>query len=369
MIGANTFQLNNSNIKRGLLCPLFFRLLHYFPQNVRLCVSFVPIDMKKLLQKLGNLCTRRRALMIAGGYIVFFLATFSLYYFLSNNYPQFVAGGESNQIKYDYKIKAQKAPEAGADDFHAIVMDDADTCGQNAPLGIPDASRRDDTSNLYCFNKYLSVYSEGAKMPLIVAYSLDKNNWVGRKPLQVGNVGFQRFKNFTPDAASFNGTPYVLKQLAPLDNFLYDKTAVGESLYMTNVVPMNPVLANGVWQQADYFVRKMFAEQNEVKNLYVLAGPLYLSGRTDDNGKRIPNNLGQLANGVVVPTHYYKVILEPRGGAYSAFIFPNTAMATGNFKNYQVELASIEKETKLKLFPNLDAKQRRRLEDLTEYLK
>ena len=59
-------------------------------------------------------------------------------------------------------------------------------------------------------------------------------------------------------------------------------------------------------------------------------------------------------NKVAVPTHFYKIILDPVRVEAIAFIMPNEELRTENMPNYIVNVDEVEVQTGLNFFSNIE---------------
>ena len=59
------------------------------------------------------------------------------------------------------------------------------------------------------------------------------------------------------------------------------------------------------------------------------------------------NNLAYIGDNVPVPTHFYKVLFDPRREEAISFIIPHTRVLTSEFSLYLVSIDQVEKLTGL----------------------
>jgi endonuclease G, mitochondrial len=99
-----------------------------------------------------------------------------------------------------------------------------------------------------------------------------------------------------------------------------------ESFALSNMVPQNPNNNRQLHAQIESEVRH-FAESNG--ELYVITGPLFIG-----------NNLLQLNHRVMIPTHIYKLVYDPKRHAAAAYLEKNE---TG----YDYKIISVEELNKM----------------------
>ena len=158
----------------------------------------------------------------------------------------------------------------------------------------------------------------------------------------------------TPD--DYKKTGYDRGHLSPAADFAFDKTAMSETFYMTNMSPQAGSFNRGIWKDLESTVRDWAKKFGRV---YVVSGPI------------LEKNAGSYksigANKVSVPEYYYKVILAPlyedendkntpddaKNIAAIGFIFPNQK-CTDTIFNYAVTVAEVEKRTGIDFFYELE---------------
>lgn len=126
--------------------------------------------------------------------------------------------------------------------------------------------------------------------------------------------------------------------LAPNGN-MPDRRSQRESFSLANMVPQDAENNRHVWSGIEHIVRKMAAREG---SLYVLTGPAFLGG-----------SLRKVGN-VLVPTHLYKAVWNPRqkaGGAWFIENAPTTQYQT-------MTIAQLEKTIGIDLMPSLSAREK-----------
>jgi len=198
---------------------------------------------------------------------------------------------------------------------------------------------------------YAFSYSEKHEQPEWVAYELTKEN------IQAKNVS--RSGNFRPDpkvrkgSASkydYKGSGYDRGHLVPAGDMNFNKKAMSETFYMSNMSPQIRNFNGGIWRELEENVRD-WAYRNE--HLYVVSGPVLT--------KPIREQIGD--NKVSVPEEYYKVILDYTGRELKgiAFLMPNEKSAK-RIMDYAVTIDEVEDATGIDFFAKIDDKDEERLE-------
>ena len=154
-------------------------------------------------------------------------------------------------------------------------------------------------------------------------------------------------KAYTGD---YTKSGYDRGHMAPAADMKWNKQAMEESFYMSNICPQNPNLNRGDWNDLEEKSRQWAKKYGAV---YIACGPIYDTKRP----KRIGNNK------VAVPHAFYKVILinDKKNPQAIGFIFPNSA-GHKPLKKYMVTVDSVEKRTDIDFFPALPDEIENRIE-------
>ncbi|XP_067236495.1 uncharacterized protein [Chanodichthys erythropterus] len=109
------------------------------------------------------------------------------------------------------------------------------------------------------------------------------------------------------DNDPYENTGYNRGHLAAAANHKWCQEACNDTFYITNAVPQQSDFNNEYWSDLEELCRKI-AQQEEVRNVHVYTGPLYLLDNNDQNKseKRVEY---KFLGGKAVPTHLFKVII------------------------------------------------------------
>lgn len=108
--------------------------------------------------------------------------------------------------------------------------------------------------------------------------------------------------------SDYRGTGWHRGHLAPAGDMKWDSVAMSESFYYTNISPQSHALNQGCWQTLENKVRKWAVQYERV---YVCCGPIYTTNRYGTLG----------STSVKIPDYYFKALLIPVVGHYSAIAF------------------------------------------------
>lgn len=114
--------------------------------------------------------------------------------------------------------------------------------------------------------------------------------------------------------------------MAPAADFVYDSKVMSESFFLDNMMPQSQPLNRGAWKLLEEKTRDLVAHGD----VYAITGTIY-----EGEYKTIGNKVG-------VPTHIYKVIIQPSKERMVAFLFPNEKVDPKQLAKYIVSVADLE---------------------------
>ena len=152
-----------------------------------------------------------------------------------------------------------------------------------------------------------------------------------------------------PENWEYRGSGYTRGHMAPAMDMRWDKTAMTQCFYMTNMCPQETKLNNDHWRVLEERVHR-WAKRD--KRFMVYTGPIM--------GKN-PKMIGKDKQNIAVPDAFFKVLYAPEQGRAIAFIYPNTP-CPGGIKKYAVTVAEVERRTGL-TFSSAIPKHQCKIED------
>jgi len=193
--------------------------------------------------------------------------------------------------------------------------------------GYPSTSTTDTVLSYIGFDL---GYNEQFEQAAWVAYVLT------REETESGEV--ERTENFRADTsvrtgsatpADYRGSGFDRGHLAPAGDMTWNGEAMSQSFYMTNMSPQRPGFNRGVWRRLETAVRNWAAEKDSI---YVITGPLFSPS---------DSLIGE--NGVGVPGHYFKVLvdLSPPDYEMIAFLLPNDS-SSDDLLQFAISVDSLE---------------------------
>ncbi|BFN32263.1 DNA/RNA non-specific endonuclease [Vibrio harveyi] len=208
----------------------------------------------------------------------------------------------------------------------------AETCGQHLDKGMPSTN----SDQFLCRDGYAVGYNYDTKNADWVAYHITAES------VNITNKRSNSFKEDTemPDyarstLADYKGSGYDRGHLAPSATMDFTRESMKQSFLMSNMSPQLPGFNRVGWRVLEEHVRDLANEYNE---LYVVTGPIY------------QGNEGTIGNGLVIPSAFYKVILDPSFDEAIAFIVPHRDVSSSELANFITTIDEVERQTGLDFF-------------------
>jgi endonuclease G len=231
--------------------------------------------------------------------------------------------------------------------------------------GAPIPAESNSLEFLSLYNEHYSLgYSDMVKNPLWVAY-----RYGNRKGDFQDYERWERPRRFITDSRTeskvshddYTGSGYDRGHMAPNSgmNSQYCQMGQYETYFMTNVCPQTPSLNRGIWQQLEQMIRETVSQTDEknkeIHDVFILTGPIF-----DDDANIFDS-------GVIVPTHFYKIITYRIGYRSTvksvAFIFPQEPQSS-EILDYVTTVDEIEDRTGLNFFSELSELKQHNLESI-----
>lgn len=189
---------------------------------------------------------------------------------------------------------------------------------------------------------YTLSYSEEGEQAEWVAYQLTR---AGLKQKNVKRTNDFReddlIKTGSATIYDYRRSGYDRGHLVPAADMAFNREAMSETFYMSNISPQLRHFNGGIWRELEELTRDW---AYKFKKLYIVTGPILT--------KRAIERIGK--NKVEVPAAYYKILLdleEPELKAI-AFIMPNEVSDKPVY-DYVVTIDEVEELTGINFFPNL----------------
>ena len=210
----------------------------------------------------------------------------------------------------------------------------SETCGEHLVKGMPSYN----SDQVLCRTGYAVGYNYQTKNADWVAYHVTKESV---------NAQFKRSNNFKVDAelpeyaqstlSDYSKSGYDRGHLAPSAAMDFSQESMQESFLLSNMSPQLPGFNRVGWRLLEEHVRDL---ANEYHELYVVTGPIY------------EGNEASIGNGVVIPSAFYKVVLDPYYNDAIAFIVPHRDVSGSELVDFVTTIDDVEERTNLDFFSN-----------------
>ncbi len=198
---------------------------------------------------------------------------------------------------------------------------------------------------------YAVGYSDSMKNPLWVGYRL-----FDVPKLQSG----QRPSGFKADARTkaeirhndYTNSGYDRGHMAPNYGIAtrYGRDAQLETFLMSNVIPQTPAVNRGLWKDLEMLSARKYGRY--FTEIWVITGPVF------------QEPVEKMKSGVRIPSHYYKIMVDERGGELRAlaFLVEKDCPPYTRIRKCLVSIDRIETLTGLDFFPGLSEEEQIALE-------
>lgn len=218
-----------------------------------------------------------------------------------------------------------------------VSANDIDTkCKHLVVYGAP--VKAEGNNQYLCRTAYAVNYNYATKVPFYAVEHITAANLVKNAP---------RKDDFREDPeipaqhratlADYTGMGFDRGHVAPAADMTFDAKAMSESFYLSNMMPQVPGNNRGIWKYLEENVRYWVQVKGEV---YVITGTLF-----DAQPK--------MMNKVAIPSHVYKIVIDPKSGKQIAYLFPNEKLDPKLIDNYAVSVATIEQKAGINFSPAL----------------
>ncbi len=161
--------------------------------------------------------------------------------------------------------------------------------------------------------------------------------------------------------ADYKHSGYDQGHQAPAANQGKNQTLQDQTFFMSNMAPQFPRFNEHAWSSLETLTRTWVTEYSEA---YEFTGPIFYDPK-EDNPATADGTIPYFiigANGVAVPTHFYKIVIVKDHDDWKciAFVMPNIAnyKSPYHLEQYIQSVEWIEVHTGLTFMPDLTAAQR-----------
>jgi endonuclease G len=190
---------------------------------------------------------------------------------------------------------------------------------------------------------YTASYNTSHRVPNYVVHVILKDILYGNYTRSNDFRPDPMIKQNMSDSLDYWNSGYDRGHMAASADFKWNKKALSESYYYSNIIPQNPSLNQNAWNKLEMQVREWAIDNSE---LIVITGPVLQPD--------LPK-IQQGSFGVSIPKYIYKIIVDYYPPTYKAiaFLFPNKNVPY-ELDKYVVSIDSIEKLTSIDFFKNIN---------------
>lgn len=191
-----------------------------------------------------------------------------------------------------------------------------------------------------CYTAY-SLYTSGlTKTTIWSAEKLEKEPLISASNLKRKD-SFHADDNLPredrAELADYSRSGYDRGHMSP-NGDMPDTQSQGESFSLANMIPQSPELNRGLWANIESSVRSLAKDDGVV---YVVTGPAFVA---DTKGQ-----FDALNGRVIIPTHVWKAIYDPKTKEAGAYWVPNS-----DVKSYEsISLKELNNRTGIDVFSSL----------------
>lgn len=205
-----------------------------------------------------------------------------------------------------------------------------DSCRAQVPWGTPPNTKADVTP--ICRMGYFALHDNQAKIPVWVSYVLTSERAIGCYPREDAFAPDQSIpKGRRAELSDYYKSGYDIGHVANNADMSWHPGVQRESFILSNMYPQLPGLNRGIWKMLETAARSW--AWGRQTNLTIMSGAIYDINNTKKIG----------ANGVVVPSGFWKIIIDNNTKETLAFIFPHQEGLGSDLTKVQVTVADIEK--------------------------
>lgn len=188
---------------------------------------------------------------------------------------------------------------------------------------------------------YVVSYNSDWKIPNWVAWELTSKETVARMEREDTFCEDPDFRGPQATLADYRRSGYSRGHMVPAADMRWDKKALEECFYLTNMCPQESAFNSGNWGKLERQCREWAKQYGK---LWVVCGPIV--------GKN-PKHIG--TGKVVVPSAFYKVIFVPheKNPRAIGFIFAHRNKKGAKLREFMTTVDEVEQRTGIDFFASL----------------
>ena len=229
--------------------------------------------------------------------------------------------------------------------------DDLSQCSQSFYGGVYPEFTNPKLSNntqALCMDGFAAMYSGVSRTPLWSAEYLDRKRLQQAKEIDREDSFHEESrlpKSMRAKLSDYSGSGYDRGHLAPNGN-MANRSQQYDSFSLANIAPQSPRNNRYIWRNIESATRYLTQQYGEV---YTITGVAFTSKKTK-----------QLADRVLVPSHFFKAVYIPASNQAGVYYAPND-------ESERIEVISLDELTAkigIDVLPVLDAQTKAQAFDL-----
>lgn len=229
--------------------------------------------------------------------------------------------------------------------------DDLSQCSQSFYGGVyPEFTnpKLSDNTQALCMDGFAVMYSGVSRTPLWSAEYLDRKRLQQAKEIDREDSFHEESrlpKSMRAKLSDYSGSGYDRGHLAPNGN-MANRSQQYDSFSLANIAPQSPRNNRYIWRNIESATRYLTQQYGEV---YTITGVAFTSKKTK-----------QLADRVLVPSHFFKAVYIPASNQAGVYYAPND-------ESERIEVISLDELTAkigIDVLPVLDAQTKAQAFDL-----
>lgn len=233
----------------------------------------------------------------------------------------------------------------------AAQADDLSQCSQSFYGGVYPEFTNPKLSNntqALCMDGFAVMYSGVSRTPLWSAEYLDRKRLQQAKEIDREDSFHEESrlpKSMRAKLSDYSGSGYDRGHLAPNGN-MANRSQQYDSFSLANIAPQSPRNNRYIWRNIESATRYLSQQYGEV---YTITGVAFTSKKTK-----------QLADRVLVPSHFFKAVYIPASNQAGVYYAPND-------ESERIEVISLDELTAkigIDVLPVLDAQTKAQAFDL-----
>ena len=256
-----------------------------------------------------------------------------------------------SRLKYGCKNSALMAVLLVATGITQAHADDLTQCSQSFYGGVypefTNTKLKKDTQAL-CMDGFAVMYSGVSRTPLWSAEHLDRTRLQQAKQIDREDSFHEESKlpkSARASLSDYSGSGYDRGHLAPNAN-MANRSQQYDSFSLANIAPQSPRNNRYIWRNIESATRYLTQQYGEV---YTITGVAFTNKKTK-----------QLANRVLVPSHFFKAVYIPATNQAGVYYAPND-------ESERIDVISIDELTTdigIDVLPMLDSQSKSQAFDL-----